>query len=129
MIKNNEWVTGDSLPWNLGSQYQSLRIQRKLRDIQLEIDVKNTIMSIRADLWRNKQNLKIDNKGIFINGVVKNSGFSNLGFVGARISVNTKTNKFSLTVDPRFPNARMISGITQVRIQEGIEYWKKTVYP
>lgn len=125
-IKDNEWISGNPLPWDLESRFQSLKIRRKLRDIQLEIDVKRFPMKIRADFWRKNQNISVNQNGIFINGVVKNSGFSNLGFVGMRIFIDTVEKKASLDLDPRFERAKMISGLTRENILNGINYWKTT---
>ena len=35
-IKNNEWITGDIIPWDIEASYQSLIIRRKIGEITLE---------------------------------------------------------------------------------------------
>ncbi|MGB9859693.1 MAG: HNH endonuclease [Moorellaceae bacterium] len=41
-IKNNEWISGDPMPWDLESSFQWLKIRHKLRDIAIEIDARKT---------------------------------------------------------------------------------------
>jgi hypothetical protein len=55
-IDNNEWISGEPLPWDLESRFQWLRIRRKLKDIALEIDATTYPLDLRADLWRKGQN-------------------------------------------------------------------------
>ncbi len=49
-IENNEWISGDHMPWDLESSFQWLKIRHRLRNIALEIDAKKTPIEIRADL-------------------------------------------------------------------------------
>lgn len=65
-IERNEWISGDPLPWDLESKFQWVRIRRKLRDIELEIDARRFPIKLRADMWRKGVNFQLrPNKLIF----------------------------------------------------------------
>lgn len=123
-IVNNEWISGDPLPWDLESKYQWIRIRRKLRDIELEIDVRTTPIKIRADLWYNNQNIQLNPNEILINGVLKNIGFQDICFVAGYIKIDTALQKVQTQTNPRFPSISMISEPdVNLRIKKGLRKW------
>jgi uncharacterized CHY-type Zn-finger protein len=67
-IQNNEWITGDIIPWDIKSGYQNLIIQKKNSEIILEIDTKVNPIKIRANLWKNHVNIKIDENQLWSSG-------------------------------------------------------------
>jgi len=121
-IKNNEWITGDNLPWDLESKYQWLRLRRKLRDIELEINAKKHPILVRADMWKNGQNIQLTPKSISLNGVaVKNFTMKNLCFVAGYFDIDTSLQKASIEINPRFPKASMIvDPDIKTRVKKGL---------
>ena len=126
VIKRNEWISGNPLPWDLESKFQWLRIRRKLRDIQLEIDAKKYPIDIRADMWRKGQNFQLYPNLILFNGVVKDAGIKNLCLVALRLEVDTFKQKFSIIPDPRFDKGNMVShhNINE-RVRRGLKAWEE----
>lgn len=128
VIKDNEWISGDPLPWDLESRFQWLRIRRKLRDIELEIDASKTPIDLRADLWRKKQNFLLKPREILFNGVVQNTGFRDLCLVGLQLEANTNKKTFSFGPDPRYGSGSIVSHKdVKERVKQGLLAWKKLV--
>lgn|SRR5574341_39565 len=50
-IDRNEWVSRDHLPWDIDASYQRLTIRKAKGDISLDLDLRRTPASIRANLW------------------------------------------------------------------------------
>jgi len=75
-VKNNEWISGDPLPWDLQSKFQWLRIRRKQRDIMLEIDARQgfrnlcfVALRLEADIQKQSFSIVPDprfRKGMFV---------------------------------------------------------------
>ena len=68
-IDRNEWISGDSLPWDIESRYQWLKIRHQIGNIQLEIDATEFPIKIIADIWKNGNNFKINSENIVISGL------------------------------------------------------------
>lgn len=127
-IERNEWISGNPLPWDLESSFQWLRIRRKLRDIQLEIDAREYPISIRANMWRKGQNFQIDPKILLFNGVVKEAGLRNLCLVALRLEVDTSKGKFSIAPDPRFGKGHIVAEHNiETRIKKGLKAWQELI--
>ena len=125
-IECNEWIAGDPLPWDLESKFQWLRIRRKLRDIELEIDATKYPIDIRGDMWRKGQNFQLNPNEIAFNGVIKNAGFTNLCLVALRLEANTSELTFSIVPDPRFGSGVLVSDANvRERVKKGLQAWKK----
>jgi len=125
-IFRNEWISGDPFPWDLEFKFQWLRIRRKLRDIQLEIDARKYPINIRADMWRYGQNFNLTPNALIFNGVKKNIGVNNFCLVALRLEVNIPEKSFSIAPDPRFGKGKLVVRANlRERIQEGIENWKE----
>jgi len=109
-IERNEWISGDPLPWDLESEFQRLRIRRKLRDILLEIDAKRFPIKIRADMWRKGNNFQLRPNDLIFNGLsgrMRDIGFTNCE-IGNVLKVDTLNNRFSLV--PRVPREKVKVG-------------------
>jgi len=125
-IENNDWVSGDPLPWDLESDYQWLTIHHRKRAIALDIDARSIPMTLRANLWSKGQNFQLDRYQIRYDGVVKNVLFADLCFVGWQFSVNTSSKVFRWGPPPSSEAATMISWPdVNERIARGLEAWKK----
>lgn len=128
LIDNNEWISGDPLPWDLESSFQYLKIRHKLRKIALEIDARKSPTELRADLWYKGQNFQLDPQKILFNSVVQNSGFINICFVALQLVVDTKSRSFGLRPNPKIGNASIVSWPSvKERIQRGVKAWEKLI--
>lgn len=108
-VEQNEWVSGDQLPWDLQSGFQWLRVTQAARNIALELDARRMPLSLVANLWRKGQNIALSGTWIKFNGVVKNVGFANLCFVALQLVVDTKAGTFSVRPDPRYGKGSLVS--------------------
>ncbi len=125
-IENNEWISGDPMPWDLKSSFQWLRIRHKLRNIALEIDARKIPIKLRANLYRKGQNFQLNPRQIIFNGIVQNVGFVNLCFVALRLVADTSSRQFKLEPDPRFGKGILVSWPDiQERIEKGLKAWEQ----
>jgi len=125
-IERNEWISGDVLPWDLECEFQHLRLRRKLRDIQLEVDAREFPINVRADLWRKGQNFQLTPDTLTFNGVVKDSGFTNLCLVGLRLEADTSKKAFTFGPDPRYGSGILVSEANvKVRIANALNAWRE----
>ena len=125
-IENNEWISGDPMPWDLESSFQWLRIRHKLRNIALEIDARKIPIKLRANLYRKGQNFQLNPRQIIFNGIVQNVGFVNLCFVALRLVADISSRQFKLEPDPRFGKGVLVSWPDiQERIEKGLKAWEQ----
>lgn len=125
LIQNNEWVSGDPLPWDIESSFQWLKIRRKLRDIEFIIDARSDPIDLIADIWRKGQNFQLSAKEIRFNGVKSNIGFVNMGFVALRLQADTSKKSIKIVPDPIFGKGHFISEPNlKKRIEKGLSEWK-----
>ncbi len=99
-IRQNEWITGDSLAWDIEFGIRWLRIRRRRRDVALFIDARTQPVQVNADLWRRGQNFSITPDSLLFNGVVENIGFKDVELEGVMLAVDTTRAKFSIRADP-----------------------------
>ena len=125
-IKDNEWISGNPMPWDLESSFQWLKIRHKLRNIALEVDARRFPIEIRANLWRKGQNFELNPYQIRFNGIVQNVGFINLCFVAIRLVADISSKRFKLEPDPRFGKGVLVSWPDiQERIKKGLKAWEQ----
>lgn len=124
-VKRNEWISGNPLPWDLESKFQWLRIRRKLRDIELEIDARKYPIDIRADMWRKGQNFQLNPNILLFNGVVKHTGLRNLCLVALQLEADTSKQKFNIVPDPRFGKGHFVGeSDIRKRVKMGLRVWE-----
>jgi hypothetical protein len=95
-IKDNEWVSGDPLPWDLESGFQTLRIRRRIGDISLEIDARETPIKMRADIWRKGQNYKISQSELSVDGAVVQASIVGGTIEGLCLNIDTLKKEFAV---------------------------------
>jgi hypothetical protein len=93
---DNEWVTGDPLPWDLEFHYNLVRLRRAERRVALEIDARSTPVTISGDLWRKGQQLGVSGRELRFNGVARGLAFIGIGFVGMSLTVDTQARTFHM---------------------------------
>lgn len=67
-IVDNDWISGDSIVWDVWSMYQKLKIRTKLGDIRLGIDATKMPLELRAKLKKNGKTVEISPKKIISTG-------------------------------------------------------------
>lgn len=124
-ITENQWVSGDPIPWDIEAKHQLLKIRRKRGDISLEIDAKKTPIEIRANMWRKKQNFQIGPKGLLLDGaVIKQSAIIGGCFIGMYFHADTKLNQFTIRPYSRFGKGKIISGqFSKTLVKKALEAW------
>jgi hypothetical protein len=91
VIEDNEWLTGDPLPWDLESDWQRLRLRLAARQIALDVQAKTDPVAVRADLWRRGQRIRLSLNGVELEGsTVSGGGIEDLGLVQMGIEVDTR---------------------------------------
>lgn len=126
-IKRNEWISGNPMPWDLESGFQRLRIRRKLRDIELEIDGKKFPIDIRADLWRHGENFILTSNGVeFVSSKKGRVTLGDLCFVNSQLVVDTVKKDFKIAQNLSLGEWGFISEQdVKVRIQKGLKKWEE----
>ena len=92
-IEDNEWRTGDPLPWDLDFGFRRLSIRNAPREIALEIDARTDPVRVRAELWRSGERVGVGSRGIEL---PRNAGIMDLSIVGGAVSVDTRTGEMKL---------------------------------
>ncbi len=100
LIRQNEWITGDPLAWDIEFGSRWLKLRRKKRDVALFIDARAQPVQVKADVWRKGQNFSIRPDSLLFNGVVEDIGFEDLELDGMMLAVDTVRAKFSIVPDP-----------------------------
>jgi hypothetical protein len=124
-LVENEWVTGDPIPWDLQFGYRWLKVRLKGRDIALDLDAREDVVSLRGRLWRKGQCFTIDESSLTVNGVVQNSGVIDLCLVGLILKLDTKERKFTINPDPTIGKGMIVSwpDIAE-RVRRGLEAYE-----
>lgn len=129
LIENNQWKTGQNLPWDLQAGWRWLRLRNRKYEIAIEIDARRMPVGIRGDLWRRGQHFEITGNSLKFNGVIKRFTMKDLCLVGMYLSADTKTGTFNLVPDERFgPMGVLVSEANLYqRIQKGLAAWEGLV--
>jgi len=126
LISDNEWISGDPLPWDIEFGYNVLTLRRAERKVSLEINARSAPVTIAGELWRKRQNFSLRRDSLKFNGVIKDSGLINLGLVGQSLVVDTVNATFSIVPDTRLKVGMIVSWPDPVeRLQKGIEAYNK----
>jgi len=123
-IIRNEWISGNPLPWDLESSFQWIRLRRKPRDIELEVNARVDPIDIRANIWRNHHNFKLSPKAILFDGARIHVGFRNTCFVALRLEAYTAKGTFAISPDRQFGSGAIVSDPDKnKRVRIGLEKW------
>jgi 5-methylcytosine-specific restriction endonuclease McrA len=64
LIEENEWVSGDPLPWDIDFDFRRLTIRRRHRDISLDLDLRGELAQIRGRLHCGNCCYELENDGV-----------------------------------------------------------------
>jgi hypothetical protein len=65
-IKENEWRSGEVVPWDIQFQHRKLTIRCAPRKIALKVDSQVDPISIQGEIWGGGKLMKIDSTGIHV---------------------------------------------------------------
>jgi hypothetical protein len=124
-IENNEWISGDPLPWDIRSDHQQLSIRRKSGDISLELDARAEPITIRAQLWRHGEAIKLDPDGIRL-GASGQVAIMDVGLAGLALDLDVPNRTAKIIPDPRFGVGALVSaGDPSDRLQQTVDAWER----
>ncbi|MDA0364491.1 MAG: hypothetical protein O2843_01275 [Chloroflexi bacterium] len=90
IIDRNEWIGDSAGAWDLEFAYRTLTIRNHQHQIALSIDARREVVEIRAQLWRNGQQVNISPAGLYFST-------TDLRILGAMVFVGMK---FCISSDP-----------------------------
>jgi hypothetical protein len=109
LIHNNEWITGDPMPWDVEFSHRRFVLRRKSGEVTLSIDARQAPVLLHGQLWRKGQLFEMNDDELRFNGVNPDVGFSEIGFVNSSFSADTTSGVFQLIPEPRFGEACLVS--------------------
>jgi len=108
-IHNNEWLTGDPMPWDVEFSHRRFILRRKSGEVTLSIDARKAPILLYGQLWRKGQLFEMKEDSLRFNGVVRDIRFSGLGFVGIYLSVDTTSDALQLAIYSGYGEGQLIS--------------------
>jgi hypothetical protein len=108
-IVDNEWVTGDPLPWDLQYRYRWICLRMKAKDVVLDIDAREPLVRVRGTFWRRGQCFSVTESAVMANGVVRNSGLVDLCLVGMLVRIDTRLRKLVIASDSALRPGMIVS--------------------
>jgi hypothetical protein len=126
-IAANEWVAGDPLPWDIESDFQVVRLRRRLGEISLEIDARDEPTRVRALLWRHGERIALTPRGVRFGGQ-RGGGIVNLGLVGMSLDLDPAEKSLWMTPDGRLGQGAFVTGADLAeRLARSLEAWRSLV--
>lgn len=108
-IHNNEWITGDPMPWDVEFSHRKFVLRRKRGEVTLSINARRAPILLHGQLWRKGQLFEMNDRVFRFNGVVRDTMFSEIGFVGSSFSADTASGLFQIVPDPRLGAAMFVN--------------------
>jgi hypothetical protein len=123
LIRDNEWITGDPLAWDLEADFQKLTVRQKYRDVRLRLNFQETPIDLRARLTKNAFTVEISRDRILLAGEeAAGVTFKDLCFVGAIIAANSETRSVQVRPDPRYGSFILVSEPSPLlRVMKGLK--------
>lgn len=124
-INRNEWVSGDSLPWDIEADWQMLTLRERARQIAISINAKSVPLQVTGEFYRLGKRVVINRNGIQVGGR-SGCGISEVALVGASLEIDLDQTGFFLRSHPTNQNAYLISYPNRrERLWKAKEVWKK----
>src|SRR5262249_3817292 len=94
-IAKNEWITGDSFPWDLQYGERWLRLRCEQQGVALYIDARQQPILVQGTLWFNKQRFDLTEDAVMLNGGADSpqggATLRNLAIVGGNLLAMPET--------------------------------------
>lgn len=121
-IVDNEWVSGDYLPWDIEAGFQYLILRQKKGKIALRIDTRQNFITLTGTIYYNRLELKLTEKRLFS----QNINMTDTCFVGSTIMFDTKQKTITLTVHPIYKTSKIVvEPVKSVRIRKGLKLFEE----
>lgn len=123
-IVDNEWVSGDFMPWDIEYGFQWITIREKKGKINLSIDARLFPVSLHGHLYYNEQQIDFRRDGIYFKK--QNTSFGNLCLVGCGINIDSANMSVTMTPHPIYNQMYFVSesNVTK-RISDGLFAFEK----
>jgi len=108
-VVDNEWISGDPLPWDIEFGARRIKIRRHGGEVVLKLDARRSPATLYGDFWFAGQHFSLKENGLLFNGVVENVGIIELGLVAGRLHADTRTGKFRIEPDPDLGKTMIVS--------------------
>lgn len=133
LIENNEWITGDPLPWDFEFGIKWMTVRERCGLISLTIDARKFPVLVRGQLWYKGYFFKIGKDDLSMNkenADVHNGLFRNLCFVSMELQMNTDQENSSFGSNGEFGTGLLVSEPDRLkRVLNGIRAWQQLEYP
>jgi hypothetical protein len=125
VIEQNEWLSGDPSLWDMRSDHDRLKLWVRGRQISLNIDARRTPVRVSAELWHNRQLVRLSRTGVTWDGVaMSNGGIHDLGIVG--MSIEVSTDEPALRLVPYAGQGLLVSEADPVeRLRKSVNGWSR----
>jgi hypothetical protein len=108
-VGDNEWISGDPLPWDIEFGVRRLKIRRRSGEVVLKLDARHSPATLYGDLWFANQHFSLRERGLFFDGVARGVGIVEVGLVGGRLHADSRAGQFRIEPDPAIGNTMIFS--------------------
>lgn len=124
-IDRNEWVSGDSLPWDIEADWQTLTLRERARSITVSLNAKFKPLRVSGAFYRLGKRVTISDNGIQVGGKSV-TGISEVAFVGMLLEVYENVPGFSFGPHPTRPGGVIVPWPNRTeRLWKAKDAWKK----
>jgi len=128
LLDKNEWVTGDSLPWDVQYGYNRISVRQRRGDISLEVDARRLPVAIKGRLHRKAQTFQVNASTLRIDGVRENIQYQRLGLVAMQIVVDTAARVIRFGPYAPFQHGMLVSNPDAAeRLRLSLEAYRRMV--
>jgi SEC-C motif len=129
VLRDNEWISGDPLPWDFEYSYNLIRLRRGDRDVRLLLDARHELVEITGVLCFAGQRFDLRPDILRVNGVISDVGFSNLCLVANHLQANTKDKTFTIVPDSRLGAGMFVSWPdVHERVKRGLDAYRQLIH-
>lgn len=109
LVVDNEWLTGEPIPWDLEYGFNSLKLRNTSAGISLAVDARSSPIRVRGEFSKNGQRFQVTPTRLKFGGVAGNVQVQDLGLVGACLTANSRSRVFSFDPVPPLKAAMIVS--------------------
>jgi hypothetical protein len=114
-VVDNEWVTGESSPWDIEFRYNYMRVRSELRKIDLEIDARSEPLSLSGMLRLRRHEFRLQDSGLsIVNPTGGGVSIVGIAMVLSRLEYQVSSKRLAFAPDPGFGAGFMVAGQTDL---------------
>jgi len=88
-ISQNEWLSGDPLPWDILASYQVLTVRQKKGKVALDLDCRKCPIELKGSLWWGGRLIRIGPSSLSVDQTELNTVFAGCTFERTCLSLQT----------------------------------------